>query len=72
MSCRRCAVKSQLGGIAQSAAHGSWGCPWGLIATPVPIVRNVVATFSAPSRHEPSDRLRAVAREHADRGENGG
>jgi hypothetical protein len=64
VSCRRCAVKSQLGGIAQSAVLGWWGFPWGFIFTPLQIVRNAIAIFTPPSPEEPSDRLRAFAREH--------
>jgi hypothetical protein len=64
VSCRRCAVKSQLSGIAQSAALGWWGFPFGLILTPVQIVRNAIAMFTPPSPEEPSARLRAIARQH--------
>jgi len=64
VSCRRCALKSQVGGIAQSAVLGWWGFPWGLVLTPVQIVRNVIAIFTPPRPDEPSARLRAIARDH--------
>ncbi len=64
VSCRRCAVKSQVGGIARSALLGWWGIPWGLIITPIQIVRNIGAITRPPDPDEPSDRLRAIAREH--------
>src|SRR5712692_9519771 len=43
VTCRRCAVKSQVGNLAFSALLGWWGFPWGLLVTPVQVVRNVVA-----------------------------
>jgi hypothetical protein len=66
VSCRRCAIKSQVSGILQSFALGWWGFPWGFILTPVQIVRNAIAIFTPPSPDEPSPRLRAIAREHLD------
>ena len=64
VSCRRCAVKAQVGGIARSAILGWWGFPWGFVLTPVQIGRNVIAILNPPSPEEPSDRLRAIARDH--------
>lgn len=43
VSCRHCRVKSQLGDAAFSLVLGWWGIPWGLIITPVQIIRNIVA-----------------------------
>jgi hypothetical protein len=64
VSCRRCGLKSQLSGLLQSVALGWWGFPWGLIITPLQIVRNAMAMFTPSSPEEPSERLRAIAREH--------
>src|SRR5262252_4770125 len=49
VSCRSCAVKRQLGGIAFSFFFGWWGFPWGLILTPVQIIRNIVAMSRGPA-----------------------
>jgi hypothetical protein len=42
VSCRRCGRNKQLLAIIQSAVWGWWGIPWGLVITPIQIVRNVV------------------------------
>ena len=60
VSCRSCATKSQLGGMAFSLACGWWGFPWGLILTPVQVTRNVVGMCSGPDTSRPSDELRRV------------
>jgi hypothetical protein len=62
LSCRRCAVKSQLGNLAFSGTLGWWGFPWGLVMTPVMVSRNLMAIFSSSERSEPSPRLVQVAR----------
>ena len=62
LSCRRCAVKSQVGNLASSALLGWWGFPWGLVYTPVQIIRNLIALVSRPNPAEPSDRLVQIAR----------
>jgi hypothetical protein len=62
LSCRRCAVKAQLGNLATSAVFGWWGFPWGLVYTPVQITRNLIAMVSPPNLAEPSDRLVQSAR----------
>jgi len=43
VSCRSCATKSRLRDIGFSLLFGWWAFPWGLIMTPVQVVRNVVA-----------------------------
>jgi hypothetical protein len=44
-------VKSQLGGAAVSLIAGWWGFPWGLVMTPVQVVRNIHGAL----RHGTSD-----------------
>jgi len=59
VSCRSCATKSQAGGALFSAVLGWWGFPWGLILTPVQIVRNV-AGMCRSSPAQPSEGLRKL------------
>ncbi len=57
ISCRSCGVKSQLGNIAFSAVLGWWGFPWGLIMTPIQIIRTLFVLVSPPNPIEPSPKL---------------
>lgn len=41
LACRKCATKYQLKYAAICAAVGWWGLPWGILMTPVYIVRNI-------------------------------
>jgi hypothetical protein len=58
VSCKSCATKSQLGGMFFSLALGWWGFPWGLILTPVQVVRNIAEICSGPDPAQPSPALR--------------
>jgi hypothetical protein len=60
VSCRSCASKSQLGGVAFSFFLGWWGLPWGLILTPVQITRNVVGICRGPEATRASQELRKL------------
>lgn len=62
VSCRRCGVKAQAGNLALSAVAGWWGFPWGLLMTPVQILRNAWQLASPPSPVEPSPYLVQDAR----------
>lgn len=57
MCCRACAVKSHLGHALLSLCFGWWGFPWGLIFTPVQVVRNIIAIFGGPDPTKPSPQL---------------
>lgn len=57
ISCRSCGMKSQLGNLALSAVVGWWGFPWGLIMTPVQVIRNLLVLVSPPNPAEPSSKL---------------
>jgi hypothetical protein len=48
----------QLAGAISSLLVGWWGFPWGLIYTPVQIVRNIGALKNPPDPSRPSDALR--------------
>lgn len=62
LCCRSCAIKSQLGDVLFCAVLGWWGFPWGLLVTPVQIVRNLVNIGKAPDPSMPSDRLEKIVR----------
>jgi len=62
--CGSCATKRALGDAAYSLFLGWWGIPWGLVMTPVQLVRNVVAMVRRPDAHVENfhKRLRSRAR----------
>jgi hypothetical protein len=62
VSCRKCAVKSHLGNALFSFVCGWWGFPWGLIITPVQVVRNIIGIFRGPNPSKPSPQLEKLVR----------
>jgi hypothetical protein len=62
VSCRACAVKTQIVAIAGCLVLGWWGIPWGLLMTPVQVTRNVIALMKAPDPTKPSPRLESFVR----------
>ena len=62
LSCKSCATKRQLGALAFSGLFGWWGFPWGLIMTPVQVIRNFVEMFGGPQAGQPSPLLENFAR----------
>ena len=58
--CRSCATKRQAAALVFSLFCGWWGFPWGLVLTPVQIVRNVAGMFGGPDPSRPSENLRKV------------
>ncbi len=60
--CRRCGLKSQLGGLLSSLLLGWWGFPWGLVMTPIQIARNLSAMVWAPDPQAPSPALEKMVR----------
>lgn len=64
VSCRSCGLKSQAGNLIGSLLLGWWGLPWGIVMTPVQVVRNIVAMIRPPDRDTPSPALERVARLH--------
>ncbi|WP_266157891.1 hypothetical protein [Dyella silvatica] len=43
--CRRCGRREQIKSALYSASLGWWGIPWGLLATPIQVTRNVAGIF---------------------------
>jgi hypothetical protein len=62
ISCRSCGIKSQVGDIAFCLVLGWWGVPWGLLITPVQIVRNVVGMLHGPNPFKASPKLERAIR----------
>jgi hypothetical protein len=57
VSCRACGKKSQLKDALFSLFLGWWGFPWGLVVTPVQIIRNFVGMSQGPDDLKPSQKL---------------
>ena len=64
VSCRRCAVRTQANRLAVSSLFGWWGFPFGILITPVQVVRTAMQMASPPARAYPSARLYQVARNY--------
>lgn len=62
--CRSCGIKAKLGGILFSGFLGWWGFPWGLIMTPIQIIRNIAEIVSPPDPSTPSAQLQKIVRLH--------
>jgi predicted nucleic-acid-binding Zn-ribbon protein len=62
ISCRSCGVKKQLGDALFCLLLGWWGFPWGLIATPIQITRNLAGAMKNQSESGPSPKLENAVR----------
>ncbi len=62
LSCRPCGVRRQIGDTLLSLVAGWWGFPWGLIMTPVQVVRNFVALFKSPDPMKASPQMERILR----------
>lgn len=62
LCCRKCGIKSKLSGLVASGLLGWWGVPWGVIFTPIQVVRNIVGIFSGPSPTVASPELENMVR----------
>lgn len=62
--CRSCGIKSKLGGAMLSGVVGWWGLPWGLIVTPIQVLRNAWGLFSSPDPTTPSAQLQKMVQLH--------
>ena len=62
VSCRRCGIKHQLGSTIFTMLLGWWGFPWGIIFTPIYILRNVADMIKGPDPSTPSQDLRRLLR----------
>ncbi|HEY2760888.1 MAG TPA: hypothetical protein VGI75_09095, partial [Pirellulales bacterium] len=55
--CQACGSKAKWKALLSSAATGWWGFPWGLVVTPVQIIRNVNELIRAPNPAKPSAKM---------------
>ena len=60
--CRTCGIRSQLGHTLFSLLLGWWGIPWGMLMTPIQVVRNLKSMLNGPNPSQPSDRLEHMLR----------
>jgi hypothetical protein len=65
MSCKRCARMRQIGATCFSGLLGWWGFPWGLVMTPVQVIRNIVDMIDGPPANRPSPLLMKYVRMQA-------
>lgn len=62
--CQSCGTKAKLGGAFSSLFLGWWGFPWGILATPIQIARNLGGLASSPDPTTPSPKLRHLIKLH--------
>lgn len=62
ISCRSCGVKSQFDALVYSLFLGWWGLPWGILMTPVQIVKNIVALLHSETSVNPTPQLEQLIR----------
>jgi len=62
LTCARCGTRAKVSDTMLSLALGWWGLPWGIVMTPVQVVRNLVGIFAATDTSRPSARLDALVR----------
>lgn len=62
--CKSCANKAQLTDIAFCTFLGWWGFPWGILMTPIQVVRNICCMASGPNPMKPSEELERIVRLH--------
>ncbi len=60
--CRSCGLKSQASNALFSLFCGWWGFPYGLIMTPIQIVRNIFGMARPPEEFAPSEKLENLVR----------
>lgn len=63
--CKSCGIKKKLGGLFFSLFFGWWGIPFGIILTPIQIIRNIIALFHLPSSDRVSKGLNDYIRKEA-------
>ena len=60
--CQSCGTKARLKAIGFSSLLGWWGMPWGLLATPIQILRNAGGLLTTRQADEPSEDLVRLVR----------
>jgi hypothetical protein len=62
VSCSSCHRKKVLGDFILTLCFGWWGFPWGMIITPVQLIRNICAVATDTKTSEPSQELCSAVR----------
>lgn len=62
VSCGKCGTRRKLGDSAFSLLLGWWGFPWGLLATPVQVGRNLFGLARRRAPDQPSPALEQMVR----------
>jgi hypothetical protein len=62
LSCKSCAVKSQIGASIYTFLFGWWGFPSGVMITPIYLFRNIMGMIKGPDASKPSARLEQFLR----------
>lgn len=65
--CRKCGRMEKIKDFLFSLFLGWWGFPWGLIVTPIQIMRNLVGLLRQPDSSKPSHKLRRLIQLHIGR-----
>jgi len=60
--CKKCATKQQATDLIGSLLLGWWGIPFGILITPIQIIKNVISMCQNPGINGPSDDLKQRAR----------
>lgn len=62
LSCKKCGVQRQVSAFFSSSVMGWWGIPWGIIFTPVQMIKNIVEMLGGPKKSTPSELLERFVR----------
>jgi hypothetical protein len=62
VSCSSCGTKAKLGAVVYSLVLGWWGLPWGIIMTPVQVLKNLVPLLRSETSATPSGQLEQFVR----------
>jgi hypothetical protein len=62
LGCKSCGRKAQIKALAITLVGGWWGFPWGLLMTPIQIVRDIAAIAGGPKPDTPSPELEKLVR----------
>ena len=55
--CRKCGIKAQSLALIFSLFLGWWGFPWGLVMTPIQVIRNLFGLVLPPNASAPTSAL---------------
>ncbi len=66
--CSKCGRTEKIKDALFSLFLGWWGFPWGLIVTPIQILRNLAGLLNQPDPSTPSHKLRRLIQIHIGRG----